>query len=60
MTTNDAARLARCTRQNVWLAIKQGKLRAAKVGRDWWIMPADLERWLDAPPNKGGRPRKAK
>lgn len=58
MTTTDAARIARLTRQAIWRAIQTGTLPAVKVGRDWQITQADLNKWLAAPKNKGGRPRK--
>ena len=59
MTTNEAALFAGCTRQSISRHCKRGTLRATKArGRDWWIEQADLKRWLAAPKNKGGRPRK--
>lgn len=43
LTTAQAARRLGVSRRHVALLIRQGKLAAAKVGRDWLIRPADLE-----------------
>lgn len=59
MTTTDAARIARCTIQNIQAHIKRGNLPATKIGRDWQISRADFDKWL-ASPRKVGRPRKEK
>lgn len=57
MTTSDCARLAYMTVKGIQAAIKRGKLRATKVGRDWQITQEDFQKWMDSP-RKVGHPRK--
>lgn len=45
MTTNDAAERLGLAPGTVRLQIAKGKLRARKVGRDWHVTPAELERY---------------
>jgi len=39
---------------------RNGKLKARKLGRDWFIDPASVEAYKNAPKDKGGRPKKEK
>lgn len=36
--------------------IKSGKLRAVKIGRNWFVPPDEIRRFLDFRPGTGGRP----
>lgn len=55
MTTDHAAERLGVSRRRVLAMIAAGRLRAVKVGNQWLIRPADLERVRDRKP---GRPRK--
>ena len=43
ITTNEAARRLKKTRQTIILAIHDERLPAKKIGRDWFIKDTDLE-----------------
>lgn len=57
MTTTEAAALTGLPRRTIQTAIRRGHLLATKIGRDWQIDRADLDKWL-ASPRKVGRPKK--
>jgi excisionase family DNA binding protein len=56
MTTAEAAAELGVTVRRVQALIGAGRLAASKVGRDWWITPAALDKVRVRPPR--GRPRK--
>lgn len=43
VTTTTAAELIGITREAVWKAIKANRLRATRLGRDWFISIEDIE-----------------
>lgn len=45
MITAEVAALLGVTAATVRQQIANGKLRARKVGRDWWVTPQDVERY---------------
>lgn len=51
LTVNDVAQRMKVTPRTVGDWIRQGKLRAIKVGRDWRIAIEDLESFADAHAN---------
>lgn len=55
--TKEASEKLGISQQRVQALIKSGKLPAEKVGRDWLINEADLEKVSE---RKAGRPAKAK
>lgn len=57
LTVNQAADLLGMTPVSVRQAIKQGRLRASKFGRDWQIKRVDAEAYRLTPKHAGGRPR---
>ncbi len=58
MTVKEAAKAMNVSTTVIGRQIRRGKLTATKCGRDWWILPEDLEafRRLD---RGRGRPQKA-
>ncbi|MGH9755924.1 MAG: helix-turn-helix domain-containing protein [Blastocatellia bacterium] len=58
LDTNEAAERLGVTRRQITTLIQQGKLRATKMGRDWFIDEDDLESVKERP--RRGRPRKEK
>lgn len=58
LDTNEAAERLGVTRRQITTLIQQGKLRATKMGRDWFIDEDDLESVKERPGR--GRPRKKK
>jgi excisionase family DNA binding protein len=40
-----AAKLARVARNTMLLAAKNGKVKAVRLGRDWFVYEDDIERW---------------
>lgn len=56
LTTPQVAARLGMTRAGVLKAIKDGRLPAEKVGRDWLVEEADLA--VVAAPSRLGRPRK--
>jgi excisionase family DNA binding protein len=57
ISTQDAAHRLGISPRRVLALITQGRLPAAKLGRDWMIDPKDLEKVRDRPT---GRPPKKK
>ena len=45
MTLIEAATIVGTTPDNLRQAIARGALRAEKHGRDWWVQPAEVERY---------------
>lgn len=45
VTLTEAAALLGVTPDNLRGAIRRGSLRASKHGRDWWVEPAEVERY---------------
>jgi excisionase family DNA binding protein len=45
MTLTEAATVLGITPDNLRGAIKRGSLQATKHGRDWWVEPAEVERY---------------
>lgn len=58
MTTNEAAEALGIKPVTVRAAIKAGKLRAVRHGRDWHITPAAVEAYRAGSLGKPGRPKK--
>jgi excisionase family DNA binding protein len=58
LSTDEAATRLGVSRRQVQTLIKQEKLPATKVGRDWFIRASDLRLVKERP--KTGRPRGAK
>jgi excisionase family DNA binding protein len=48
LTTEDVARYLRCDEETVRRMVRDGRLRASKVGRKLLFRPADVQRILDA------------
>jgi excisionase family DNA binding protein len=59
MTTQEAARLLGLSPATIQIQIGKKKLRATKRGRDWWVMPREVERYRLEQLGQalGGRPR---
>jgi excisionase family DNA binding protein len=45
VTLNDAAASLGVTAATLRQAIARGAMRAEKHGRDWWVTPAEVERY---------------
>lgn len=45
MTTNEAATLLGLSPKTVRRQIENGAITATKRGRDWWVTPAEVERY---------------
>lgn len=45
MTLKEAAAIIGTSPDNLRGAIKRGTFRAVKHGRDWWVEPAEVERY---------------
>jgi excisionase family DNA binding protein len=45
VTLKEAAALLGTTPDNLRGAIARGALKAVKHGRDWWVSPAEVERY---------------
>jgi excisionase family DNA binding protein len=50
-TVSEACAIARIGRTSLYKAIRNGELRAIKLGRRTLILPADLKSWLESSPN---------
>lgn len=59
MTTAEAAKLLNLDVSRIRQLCINGKLKASKRGRDWWITKAEVERFA-ALSRPAGRPRKQK
>ena len=58
MTTTEAATELGVSLRAVQKMIERGALKAERLGRDWWITPAAVERARERPGS--GRPRIAR
>ena len=47
MTLKQAAQRLGITPDSLRQAIHRGSLRAEKHGRDWWVSPAEVERYRE-------------
>ena len=56
MTTTEAAAALNVSRAWVWRLIKSGTITAEMRGRDWWIEPAEVERYRRER-RQAGRPK---
>ena len=45
MTLNEAAEVLGLDPSSLRWQIKNNKLKATKRGRDWWVTPAEVERY---------------
>ena len=45
MTLKEAAALLHLSPTTLRLQIRNGKLKAKKIGRDWWVTPKEVERY---------------
>lgn len=41
----DAAKRAGVARNTIHRAVKDGKIKGRKIGRDWFVEVSDIERW---------------
>jgi excisionase family DNA binding protein len=57
LTTIEAARRKGVHRTCIWQWIKEGRLKATQIGRDWLIDPRDLAPLTVRP--RGQRPKKS-
>jgi excisionase family DNA binding protein len=53
LTTRDAARHLGVTTQRVGMFIRQGRLSATRIGRDWMILSSDLDTFASKPRTNG-------
>lgn len=58
LNTDEVAKKLKITRQHATALIREGKLPATKIGRDWVVDAEDLKLVEKRP--KRGRPRKKK
>src|SRR5436305_11791767 len=57
LTLEEAASKLRVSKNTVYKLCRSGQIPSCKVGRQWRIRVADLERWLStAPPSVNSRP----
>lgn len=56
ITVPEAARRAGVAKNTMFLAAKQGTIKAVKMGRYWFVSASDIERWK----KESYRPDKAK
>lgn len=47
MTIKEAAELLGLSSTTIRVQIHNGKIKAKKVGRDWWITPKEVERYRE-------------
>ncbi len=45
MTLNEAARLLGLSPDTLRVQIRNGRLKATKRGRDWWVTKGEVERY---------------
>jgi excisionase family DNA binding protein len=57
MTIAEAAELLELAPATLRLQAQRGRLRATKHGRDWWVTPAEVERYRAVALGKPGRKR---
>jgi excisionase family DNA binding protein len=50
-TILEACKISKVGRSKLYIAVADGSLRARKLGKKTLILPADLERWLQALPH---------
>ena len=53
-----AAKILKCSPQGIYKYIKNGKLRGHRFNQTILVSVQDVERLLDEPKSKGGRPKK--
>jgi len=58
MTAPQAALAIGIHRTRIWQLIRNGTIKAEKVGRDWLIDEVEVERVKGLPSSAVGRPRK--
>jgi len=58
LDTEEVAKRLGVTRRQAQMLIRQGKLTATKIGRDWFVEEGDLEIAENRP--RPGRPKKKK
>lgn len=58
MTINEAAAALGLAASTLRVQIAHGRLRATKRGRDWWVTPAEIERYRRESLGKAGRPKR--
>lgn len=56
MTTAEAATALGIHRSRVLALIAEGRIVAEKLGRDWYITPAEVERFKAIPREPGWKP----
>lgn len=49
LSLKDAAAIARKTPNTLLVAIRKDKLAGTRMGRDWFVTRADLDKWLADP-----------
>ncbi|GAB4232750.1 MAG: hypothetical protein OHK0028_08310 [Deltaproteobacteria bacterium] len=60
MILEEVADYLRLSKDTVYRLANSGKLPASKVGNQWRFRRGDVDAWLEANKNVGGRPRKGK
>lgn len=58
MTLHEAAAILGLSPLTLRSQIRNGSLHATKRGRDWWVTPAEVERYRAASLGQRGRPKK--
>jgi excisionase family DNA binding protein len=51
LTLQEAAARLRVSKNTVYKLCRRGQIPSCKVGRQWRIRAADLDRWLSQPPS---------
>lgn len=60
MTLEEVADYLRLSNDTVYRMANTGTIPASKVGNQWRFRRGDVDAWLEANKNVGGRPAKAK
>jgi len=60
MTLEEVADYLRLSNDTVYRMANTGTIPASKVGNQWRFRREDVDAWLEANKNVGGRPTKAK